>query len=801
MRKITKWRLFFSIASVMLLFTAFFTFHSAYGEEIMAIPVKDLFGPNEWIEIDLQVDDYVRGSIVWIATKPDGSTEEGELSNIRTKKIHHTISRTAFDNQFGTWQIEYHYNEVKKTITVEVEPLIFKVTTDKQLYESGDIGTATITTDFFESHAAKAQSYQIEILNNNERAKRTDIVYLKAYQETTDYQFIIDELGDYNPAGTYKLVIQYYNVIVEYPFSIIDATSTTSIFLGTDKSSYSPGEIVEINIVVQDLIDNNAKLTVTNPFGKKITQTFPIESSLTKVMLDDIPIDIPGIYTYEVEFAGTHEINTFLVIEDGSPKIKSSLEISLTLDKKNFRPGESISASFNTDKIVSGQITYWFEDPQGKEGTQFTNQDVASGFYVINYVLPKDDIEGAWKMHVMYGDTQTYAIFFVGGKPIEGSIVKDSKPGYAGPDVLVTISDSEISLNNIVAIATDSQQNLYAVDAASSRIKIFEVDGNFIKSFGSYGSEPGQLKDPSGIFVDSNFIYVTDKENSRIQIFDKDGNFQTQLGNSGIMSQSLRNPEDIYVDSSGIYVADSTLDKISKYDYEGNYAGHIESINTASAKFGSSNSVVLNDDNVFILVKNSNRILQFHSDGIFVKSFGITGEDKGKFNSPVDLAIDLDGNIFVADAGNKRVQVFNQDGKFTKEWGSYGTGLGQFSEMTGIATDLAGNVWVSETSRIQKFSLGEETLHIISIPDWVRNNAEWWSQGLIEDEDFLGGIEHMIKQEIISIPNLPKSTSSTTEKIPDWIRNNAEWWSNGQIDDESFVRGIQYLVERGIILV
>jgi len=479
MRRITKWRLFFSIASVMLLSTVFFTFHSAYGEEIMAIPVKDLFGPNEWIEIDLQVDDYVGGSVVWTATKPDGSTEEGELSNFRAKKLHHTISRTAFDNQFGTWEIEYHYNEVKKTITAEVEPLIIKVKTDKQLYESGDIGTVTFTTNFFEPNAAKAQSYQIEILNNNEeRAMHTDIVIIKAYQETTDYQFIIDELGDYNPAGIYKLVIQYYNVIVEYPFSITEVITTTSIFLGADKSSYSPGETVEINIVVQDLIDNNAKLTVTNPFGKKITQTFPIESFITRVMLDDVPTDIPGTYTYEVEYAGTNEINTFVVIEDSSPEIKSSLEISLTLDKKNFRPGEVISASFNTNKIVSGQITYWFEDPQGKEGIQFTNQDVISGFYIINYVLPKDGIEGTWKMHTIYGDTQTYAIFFVGGEPIEGSIISDSKPGYAGPDVLVTISDSEISLNNIVAIATDSKQNLYAVDAASSRIKIFEAEHN-----------------------------------------------------------------------------------------------------------------------------------------------------------------------------------------------------------------------------------------------------------------------------------------------------------------------------------
>jgi hypothetical protein len=37
--------------------------------------------------------------------------------------------------------------------------------------------------------------------------------------------------------------------------------------------------------------------------------------------------------------------------------------------------------------------------------------------------------------------------------------------------------------------------------------------------------------------------------------------------------------------------------------------------------------------------------------------------------------------------------------------------------------------------------------------------------------------------------------------IPDWIKNNAEWWAAGQIDDESFVQGIQYLIEKGIMKV
>ena len=87
------------------------------------------------------------------------------------------------------------------------------------------------------------------------------------------------------------------------------------------------------------------------------------------------------------------------------------------------------------------------------------------------------------------------------------------------------------------------------------------------------------------------------------------------------------------------------------------------------------------------------------------------------------------------------------------------------------------------------------------IPDWIRNNAKWWSDGQIGDSDFTNGIQFMIKENIISIPDLPEQASETTEGVPDWVRNNAGWWADGLISDDDFVSGIKYLVEQGIIKV
>ena len=93
------------------------------------------------------------------------------------------------------------------------------------------------------------------------------------------------------------------------------------------------------------------------------------------------------------------------------------------------------------------------------------------------------------------------------------------------------------------------------------------------------------------------------------------------------------------------------------------------------------------------------------------------------------------------------------------------------------------------------------TKNVTKIPEWIKNNAGWWAEGQIDDNSFVQGIQFMIKENIISIPNLPESSSETAESVPAWIKNNAGWWAEGQIDDNSFVKGIEYLVKVGIIQV
>jgi hypothetical protein len=88
----------------------------------------------------------------------------------------------------------------------------------------------------------------------------------------------------------------------------------------------------------------------------------------------------------------------------------------------------------------------------------------------------------------------------------------------------------------------------------------------------------------------------------------------------------------------------------------------------------------------------------------------------------------------------------------------------------------------------------------VEIPSWIRSNAKWWADGSIGDSDFVQGIQFLIENDIMTIPQTLQGASKS-EEIPYWIKNNAKWWADGMISDSDFVLGIQYLIKNGIMHV
>ena len=63
------------------------------------------------------------------------------------------------------------------------------------------------------------------------------------------------------------------------------------------------------------------------------------------------------------------------------------------------------------------------------------------------------------------------------------------------------------------------------------------------------------------------------------------------------------------------------------------------------------------------------------------------------------------------------------------------------------------------------------------VPDWVKNNAGWWADGAIDDAAFVQGIQFLISNKILDIPETASGESSG-DGIPSWIKNNAGWWAD-----------------------
>ena len=139
--------------------------------------------------------------------------------------------------------------------------------------------------------------------------------------------------------------------------------------------------------------------------------------------------------------------------------------------------------------------------------------------------------------------------------------------------------------------------------------------------------------------------------------------------------------------------------------------------------------------------------------------------------------------------------------KQTQNFGSILSSAGSFKSIISVNENSLSGVYKIDLFHNDSFV---KTLSFVvsnpTIPDWIKNNAKWWSSNTVSDSEFINGLEYLIEEGLI-IVNPGASISISEQKIPDWIKNNAKWWANDQISDEDFVKSIQYLVKKGIIRI
>ena len=161
----------------------------------------------------------------------------------------------------------------------------------------------------------------------------------------------------------------------------------------------------------------------------------------------------------------------------------------------------------------------------------------------------------------------------------EGNVLMTlGKPGVAG--------DGHYEFNQPSSVLVAPDGNIFVGDghggASNSRIMKYSASGEFLTSWGSQGSEPGQFAVPHDLAMDSaGRIFVGDRGNNRVQIFDQDGNFIKEWPQFG-------RPSGLFIDDNDmLYVTDSSSENRGPTGSPNNSSPYAEGVRVASVKDGS----------------------------------------------------------------------------------------------------------------------------------------------------------------------------------------------------------------------
>ena len=216
---------------------------------------------------------------------------------------------------------------------------------------------------------------------------------------------------------------------------------------------------------------------------------------------------------------------------------------------------------------------------------------------------------------------------------------------------------------------------VYIPDTYNHRIQLFDQDGNFLSTFGSYGRGEGYLRMPTDVLQKNTSIYILDKGNNRIQVFDLNHTFLFSFGNSEL---TFPLGFDIYGDK--VYVANTYKSRIDVFSLDGQREFSFGTKGRGDGQFRYVSDLAVDDDYVYALDTDNQRIQLFTHNGTFIRAWGKLGpyllKDTGvKF--PLGIEI-YNHTLYVADTQNSEIKLYTPNGTLLQRFGTYGKGEEQF---------------------------------------------------------------------------------------------------------------------------
>ena len=192
-----------------------------------------------------------------------------------------------------------------------------------------------------------------------------------------------------------------------------------------------------------------------------------------------------------------------------------------------------------------------------------------------------------------------------------------------------------MTFGTVSAVATDSQDRVYAFQRAEPPVVIFDREGNYVSSWGN-----GRFENPHGIYIADDIVYLTDREGSIAQKCNLDGTPLLTIGTPGVFSDT------------GCEVAGEVCPRSA-----GPFNYLTELVPSPSGDLYVSDGY-----------RNA-RVHRFSAAGDLISSWGEPGKGgPNQFHLPHSLIVGQDGRIYLCDRENSRVQVFSPDGEYITMW-------------------------------------------------------------------------------------------------------------------------------------
>ena len=217
--------------------------------------------------------------------------------------------------------------------------------------------------------------------------------------------------------------------------------------------------------------------------------------------------------------------------------------------------------------------------------------------------------------------------------------------------------DSPEQMKYPAGVAIDDEDNIYV--SSLNKLQKFTSSGKLIQCVGQWGSKEGEFDDPRALTLYENKVFVCDFKNCRIQVFGRDLNFIRSIGSRGKQGGKFDGPFDIKFDNAGnMYVTDLHNARVQVLDINGHFLQAFGQEGGGKLREPSAIHIINRYVYVSDVCTHGDCIVVYETSGQFVTSFGRRGHEEGELYTPRCITSSTVGFIYVCDYKNGTVQLF-----------------------------------------------------------------------------------------------------------------------------------------------